>query len=321
MPYIIDGHNLIAALPDINLDDPDDEVKLVLKLRAWCAHTGRKAVVYFDGGLPGGVARDLSTSRLRVIFAAAERSSADALIKAHLQRLKDARNWTVVTSDRDILAAAYRRGAHGLKSQDFAAELTHHPPVPEEEEKPATLLGEELQHWLRAFTSSSDEKSAVTGDAPADEPAPVMASQDEQRRRHQPPQRLPQRDESTPVSGISLGELAPALRDLLGGAPTPPAVPQEEIAGHPDKPASLSPEEIEAWLKEFPELDEPIAPPPPKPAPPRPLKRGQSKPTDITQEELAEWLYRFGGDNQEKKDEDAATMERLFGPRRPRRRP
>lgn len=319
MPYIIDGHNLIAALPDINLDDPDDEVKLVLKLRAWCAHTGRKAVVYFDGGLPGGVARDLSTSRLRVIFAAAERSSADALIQAHLQRLKDARNWTVVTSDRDILAVAYRRGAHGLKSQDFAAELTRHPVLPDNE-KPVSLLGEELQHWLQVF-HASEEKSAATGERPADEVAPVTPPQGEQRRRPQPPQPPSHQDENTVRFGVPLGELAPALQRLRGEAPPETPAPLPEDAGHPDKPSALSPEELEAWLREFPELDEPIGPPPPKPAPARPLKRGQSKPTDITREELAEWLYLFGQDNQPKDDEDAATMERMFGPRRPRRRP
>jgi S-adenosylhomocysteine hydrolase len=32
MPYMIDGHNLIGKLPDISLDDPNDEALLVQKL-------------------------------------------------------------------------------------------------------------------------------------------------------------------------------------------------------------------------------------------------------------------------------------------------
>ena len=41
MYYLIDGHNLIAHYPDIELEDPNDEVKLVLVLRSWAA-AGRK---------------------------------------------------------------------------------------------------------------------------------------------------------------------------------------------------------------------------------------------------------------------------------------
>ncbi len=318
MPYLIDGHNLIAALPDIALDDPDDEVKLVHKLRAWCAHTGRKAILYFDGGLPGGVARDLSTSQLRVIFAAAERSSADALIKAQLQRLKDARNWTVVTSDREILAAAHRRGAHTLKSQAFAAELAHiSAPPPADDIKPEGLLGAELEHWLAEF-SQSEEKAAPpsAGPAPSEAAAPAT-SQSATRGRSvsQPPR--PQRAASAPAAGVPLGDLAPALK-ALRAAQTPPE-PHPVLESDGEKPPLPDPEEVAAWLQEFPELEEPIGPPPPKPAPPRPLRPGQAKPHDITRAELAEWLHLFGADSEvetPERDEDADTMARLFGPRR-----
>ncbi len=326
MPYLIDGHNLIAALPDLSLDDPDDEVKLVLKLRAWCAQTGRKAIVYFDGGQPGGIAHHLSTSRLQVIFAAAQRSSADALIKAHLQRLKDARNWTVVTSDRDILAAAYRRGAHGRKSQDFAAELTQSVPAaaPDEDLKPTGVMGEELQAWLEIFSSSEEKAAHDSEDTDVATPPSPAPAQDGPRGRNATPPRLSPQPTESARPGVPLGELAPALKALRGDAPAE-STPEVE-APHGEKPPLPTPEEIEAWLREFPEApDEPIAPPPPKPAPPRRLPPGQEKPTDITREELAEWLYRFGGGPYGEKDtpqedEDADTMARLFGPRRPPRK-
>ena len=57
MPFLIDGHNVIAALPDIELEDPHDEAKLVFKLRAWTGRERRKAIVVFDGGVPGGYSR------------------------------------------------------------------------------------------------------------------------------------------------------------------------------------------------------------------------------------------------------------------------
>ena len=89
MHYLIDGHNLIAKMPDISLDDPDDEVKLVLRLRQWTAgRRKRRVTVIFDGGLPGGAERHLSSRPVKVIFASAGQS-ADALL---INRIQDAKN-------------------------------------------------------------------------------------------------------------------------------------------------------------------------------------------------------------------------------------
>ena len=41
MSLIIDGHNLIGILPDIQLDQPDDERRLLERLRAYRAWSGR----------------------------------------------------------------------------------------------------------------------------------------------------------------------------------------------------------------------------------------------------------------------------------------
>ncbi len=69
MHYLIDGHNLIAKLPDVNLSDPDDEIQLVLKLRQWTAVSAKRVVtVFFDGGIPGGHNVNLSNAQVKVIF-------------------------------------------------------------------------------------------------------------------------------------------------------------------------------------------------------------------------------------------------------------
>ncbi|MBI4771196.1 MAG: hypothetical protein HY784_12500 [Chloroflexi bacterium] len=65
MPTLIDGHNLIGALPDISLQDPDDEQKLVDLLHRWCVRTGKSVRVVFDPGPPGGQPLR-STSRVNV---------------------------------------------------------------------------------------------------------------------------------------------------------------------------------------------------------------------------------------------------------------
>ena len=54
MPLLIDGHNLIGQMPDIDLADPDEESKLVHRLKRYCRQHNRRATVVFDAGLPGG---------------------------------------------------------------------------------------------------------------------------------------------------------------------------------------------------------------------------------------------------------------------------
>ena len=105
MHYLIDGHNLIAKLPDIDLSDPDDEVQLILKLRQWTAVSPkRKVTVYFDGGIPGGHNVNLSNSQVKVIFVS-QGKTADSLLIARINRVqKPRRNTRLVTSDQEIIA-------------------------------------------------------------------------------------------------------------------------------------------------------------------------------------------------------------------------
>lgn len=120
MHYLIDGHNLIAQMSDIQLSDPDDEEQLVRRLRAWIA-AGRKrrVTLYFDGGLPGGKAPHLSGGSLSVVFAAAGRD-ADSLITRRIAKVRNAPEYTLVTSDRAIIAAAQSKGMPVIDSHSFA---------------------------------------------------------------------------------------------------------------------------------------------------------------------------------------------------------
>ena len=157
MPYLIDGHNLIASLPDIHLDDPDDEMKLVIKLRGFAAGARKKCVVVFDSGLPAGRSKD-STRGVTVIFAAAQRSSADALIKRRINQMPDPRNWTLVSSDRDLRNHARRRAMNTMTAADFARRLQRAKAAPAshgEEIHPA-ISAEETAAWLAAFGAADD---------------------------------------------------------------------------------------------------------------------------------------------------------------------
>lgn len=158
MPYIIDGHNLIAALPNIDLKDPDDEARLIMMLRAFCARSGKQATVYFDRRAPG--AQDPPTmGGVRVHFVASY-SSADEAIRSHLSRLGSrAPNWTVVSSDREVRRAAQRVGARVTSSHDFGAVLLEESPSKDTTEKPQDDLSQEdLAYWMRRFNEGKEER-------------------------------------------------------------------------------------------------------------------------------------------------------------------
>jgi predicted RNA-binding protein with PIN domain len=151
MPYLVDGHNLIGQMTDIDLGDPDDEARLISRLRAFCARTGRKATVYFDRGSPGSQTPS-SAGGLRIVFVARPRTADEAIYARLAQLGGEARNWTVVSSDRQVQRAAERAGAKSMSSPDFADRLLMDDAPLEESEKPQSPSSEEdIARWERIF--------------------------------------------------------------------------------------------------------------------------------------------------------------------------
>ena len=152
MPWMIDGHNLIASLPDLSLSDPDDEERLIVLLMAYFGRKRKPATVYFDrraAGVPNPPTRNMVSAR----FIAAPRTADDAM-RAHLGRLgKQAANWIVVSSDADIQAAARRAGARVQTSATFARELAAAPHAPAPEKPGDNISAEEVRELLQAFRS------------------------------------------------------------------------------------------------------------------------------------------------------------------------
>ena len=154
MTYLIDGHNLIGQLPDISLDDPNDEALLAQKLAGFAARTGKKCVVVFDYGLPGGSSR-MSTRAVQVVFASG-RSSADRVMMERINKVPDPNGWIVVSSDHDVLATARKRRMSTLRSDEFAV-LLEAPPKPVVDAGEASdvhLSAQEVDEWLDLFGGS-----------------------------------------------------------------------------------------------------------------------------------------------------------------------
>ncbi|MGJ3240772.1 MAG: NYN domain-containing protein [Anaerolineae bacterium] len=158
MPYLIDGHNLIHYLGDIELDDPYDEAKLVLKLRGFCARSKKKVVVVFDHGLPGGYSQ-LSTPSVTVIFASANQTNADRIIRERIGRIRDHKGWTVISSDNEVLDSARHAGLKGMKCIDFADILMRPTQQPlHKGENPNVMVSpQEVEEWLNMFGVDADE--------------------------------------------------------------------------------------------------------------------------------------------------------------------
>ncbi len=152
MPYLIDGHNLIARLPDIQLDDPDDEAKLVIKLRGFVAKNKKKCTVVFDGGIPGGYSK-MSNKAVKVIFASAFRSNADNLIKERIKNIPDPGNWTIVSSDNEVLNFARSYKMKAETSSQFVQTLKRKPRVQDnrDESTHVQVSKDEVEEWLDIF--------------------------------------------------------------------------------------------------------------------------------------------------------------------------
>lgn len=161
MQYLIDGHNLIGKMPDIELDDPDDEVALVLRLRSWSARSRkRRVIVIFDRGLPGGVDKGLSTGKVQVVFASGGQT-ADSILIGRIMSARNPREYTLVSSDNRILREANARRMPMLKAEEFAPKLAIPKEVGESDSEvhdsssaaDRQLSDGEVEMWLDLFSA------------------------------------------------------------------------------------------------------------------------------------------------------------------------
>jgi predicted RNA-binding protein with PIN domain len=149
MPYIIDGHNLIGKIPGLRLDDLDDEQELIQILQDYCQQANKEAEVYFDRSASGH-ARANVHGRVTARFVRSG-ETADQAIARHLKRLGNAAaNWTVVSSDREVQAAAKRARARLIASEDFSRDLAVSPEGEDRSDSPK-VSKDEIDEWLDLF--------------------------------------------------------------------------------------------------------------------------------------------------------------------------
>jgi predicted RNA-binding protein with PIN domain len=149
MPFLIDGHNLIAHVPGISLQDPNDEGQLVLRLRAYNARTRKKITVVFDHGVPGGWSREMSTGPDRVMI-------------GRIHAAKNPPSLLVVSSDREVCQAAEERGARVISATEFAARLLS-PPASRQmgTADDVRLSPAEVEEWMCLFEKRKRKRSST----------------------------------------------------------------------------------------------------------------------------------------------------------------
>jgi predicted RNA-binding protein with PIN domain len=154
MTLLIDGHNLIGQIPDLHLDDPEDEAELLIRLRSYRARTGKHLVVYFDPGITYQSPASKSQGGISVRRAGTGQSADDLIIR-DLHRHPNPRELTLVTSDHAVQSLARQYGTQVIDSASFAAELNRPTEADDISEMPP-LSEDEIQEWLTIFGQSDD---------------------------------------------------------------------------------------------------------------------------------------------------------------------
>jgi predicted RNA-binding protein with PIN domain len=159
MPYLIDGHNLIPKIPGLSLAALDDEMQLVELLQEFCRRIRKQAEIYFDNAPPGQPRmRSFGSVKARFVRTG---QTADAAIRARLVRLGGAaRNWTVVSSDQQVLAAAHAARAQAVTSEMFARQILQALRQADDthaHQKDSTPSPEEVDEWLELFGDDTQE--------------------------------------------------------------------------------------------------------------------------------------------------------------------
>ncbi|MFZ6030456.1 MAG: NYN domain-containing protein [Chloroflexota bacterium] len=153
MPYLIDGHNLIAKVPGIHLHGIEDEQQLIERLQSYCRMRRRQVDVYFDNAPPGQPA--VRKYGAVTAYFVRQGKTADQAIQDRLLRLgRGARNWVVVTSDRAVQAAARASQATVMSSEAFADDMalaSEQVDAGLDQQDVPTLTQDELDDWLAMF--------------------------------------------------------------------------------------------------------------------------------------------------------------------------
>ncbi|MBI2838049.1 MAG: NYN domain-containing protein [Acidobacteria bacterium] len=150
MPFIVDGNNLIGLTAGLSLRDEKSRQILVQRICAYQRRKGGKYAVYFDGEpRVGPMQRDSRLGGVSVRFSG-HGVSADDSIKMVLRRAAHPKEYTVISSDRELLTECKHLGARQMSCVEFNRAMGRLESEPLRKwESP--LSRSEVEEWLKVF--------------------------------------------------------------------------------------------------------------------------------------------------------------------------
>jgi predicted RNA-binding protein with PIN domain len=154
---LIDGWNVAWKIDDIRKKIPDDlkKARELLNALVKIHFAGKKSVIkiIYDG--KAGVTENDGYPRGIDIQFSKDPEKADHLIIQHLQRQKNARQWTVITSDRILSTRVRSLGAQVISSESFIQKLrSPQPEIPMNYKHNPQLGSEDIKFWMEQFNAN-----------------------------------------------------------------------------------------------------------------------------------------------------------------------
>jgi hypothetical protein len=159
MNYIIDGYNLAFKIKSIHNQilggNTGKAIVLLIQFVKQQLHSkAEKIILALDGEKSSANKSNLSGIEL---WFSNKPQTADQLIQAFVRKLKNPRNWTVVSSDNEIIFTARDHGVNVLKSENFVNQKTAASVKNKfsQKENPQNI---DLDYWLNTFNSNKDDE-------------------------------------------------------------------------------------------------------------------------------------------------------------------
>jgi len=154
MPVIIDGHNLLRSIQNIEDDTSITDAGLCRLLDRYFGLTGDRAEIIFDGTGPPNKDEFNNIKNLEVTFSG-RKTDCDTIIEERTLSSTAPKLLTIVSSDRRLREAAKARKATDVKSEDFWDEvkkrLSRQRPNKEPAGKRRGITESETELWLKEF--------------------------------------------------------------------------------------------------------------------------------------------------------------------------
>jgi predicted RNA-binding protein with PIN domain len=154
MPVIIDGHNLLWSIRNIEEDSSITDAGLCKILDGYFGITGKRGEIIFDGIGPPNKTEFETIKNVEVTFSG-RATDCDTVIEQRILDSTAPKLLTIISSDRRLRDAASARKGSAVNSEDFWDEvkkrLARHKPGKEPPGKRKGLTESETELWLKTF--------------------------------------------------------------------------------------------------------------------------------------------------------------------------